>query len=263
MRKPGLAAASLAALLLASCGGGSDDGAGNEVQLGKTGPALAPVPAKRQRPAHASAAAARPAAEPAPQVPERPPITQRLIPFDARRMQETAAYAQRHYGEATTRLDPKVIVEHYTVIPTAAGVIDRFSRNEPDTELHERPGVCSHFLIDRDGTILQLVPVRLICRHTVGLNDVAIGIEHVGASDSEVMTDQAQLRASLRLTDWLRCRYGIARSDVIGHAESLSSPYHHEAVPQLARQTHDDFQPATMNRYRTMIGSKTCGGSRR
>jgi N-acetylmuramoyl-L-alanine amidase len=173
-------------------------------------------------------------------------------------MEQTAAYSQRHYGGAETRLDPKVIVEHYTVFPTAAQTIDLFSKNEPDTELHELPGVCSHFLIDRDGTIFQLVPVNLICRHTVGLNDVAIGIEHVGASDSEVMNDKAQLRASLRLTAWLRCRYGIALDDVIGHAESLSSPYHHEAVAALARQTHDDFQPATMKRYRGMIGASGC-----
>jgi N-acetylmuramoyl-L-alanine amidase len=259
MRKSGWVAAGVAAFLLANCGGGRDDGAGNEVQLGKTGPA--PAPTKRQRPAHPRTAAAPPAANAQPRASARPQITERFIPFDERRMQETAAYARRHYNDATTRLDPKVIVEHYTVIPTAAGVIDLFSRNEPDAELHERPGVCSHFLIDRDGTIIQLVALRLICRHTVGLNDVAIGVEHVGASDSEVMADQAQLRASLRLTEWLRCRYGIARSDVIGHAESLSSPYHHEAVPQLAHQTHDDFQPATMKRYRRMIRSQTCGGA--
>jgi beta-N-acetylhexosaminidase len=173
-------------------------------------------------------------------------------------MEETAAYSQRHYGAAKTRLDPKVIVEHFTVLRTAAEVVERFAKNEPDVELRERPGVCSHFLVDRDGTILQLVPVNLICRHTVGLNDVAIGIEHVGAADSEVMNNPAQLRASLGLTAWLRCRFGIAPTNVIGHAESLSSPFHHEAVRALARQTHHDFQPATMERYRAKLEARDC-----
>jgi N-acetyl-anhydromuramyl-L-alanine amidase AmpD len=87
----------------------------------------------------------------------------------------------------------------------------------------------------------------------VGLNDVAIGIEHVGVSDADVMGRPAQLDASLRLTRWLQGRYGIATADVIGHAESLSSPYHHERVAAMRRRTHGDFQPATMRRYRARL----------
>ena len=117
----------------------------------------------------------------------------------------------------------------------------------------ERPGVCAHFIVDRDGTIYQLVSLALICRHTVGLNDRAIGIEHVGFSDAEILGRPAQIRASLRLTRWLQARYGIARRDVIGHAESLSSPYHHERVARLRKQTHGDFAPPAMRRYRARL----------
>ena len=59
-----------------------------------------------------------------------------------------------------------------------------------------------------------------------------------------------QLAASLRLTRWLQGRFGILERDVIGHAESLSSPYHHELVRAMRRRTHGDFAPATMRRYR-------------
>ena len=38
------------------------------------------------------------------------------------------------------------------------------------------------------------------------------------------------MAASLRLTRWLRCRYGIGVNNVIGHSESLRSPYHRERV---------------------------------
>ena len=81
--------------------------------------------------------------------------------------------------------------------------------------LHELPNVCSHFVIDRDGTIHQLVPLGLMCRHTVGLNWTAIGIEHVGINDAEVLGDPAQMRASLRLTHWLMSRYDITLPNVI------------------------------------------------
>jgi beta-N-acetylhexosaminidase len=118
-------------------------------------------------------------------------------------------------------------------------------------ELGERPGVCAHFLIDRDGTITQLVPLRLRCRHTIGLNHVAIGVEHVGLSDADITG--RQLRASLRLTRWLQARFGIRTRDVIGHAESLSSPYHHERVRALRDRTHGDFSRRTMRRYRARL----------
>ena len=89
-------------------------------------------------------------------------------------------------------------------------------------------------MIDRDGTIYRLVPPSIICRHTVGLNYTAIGIEHVGTSDGQILDDRRQLDASLRLTLWLMSRYGIRLRNVIGHNESLTSPYHRERYPRLA-----------------------------
>jgi beta-N-acetylhexosaminidase len=59
-----------------------------------------------------------------------------------------------------------------------------------------------------------------------------------------------QVRASLRLTRWLMDRHDIPRRHVIGHAESLSSPFHEERVKRLRKQTHGDMAPATMRRYR-------------
>jgi len=73
-----------------------------------------------------------------------------------------------------------------------------------------------------------------------------------------MLGDRAQLDASLRLTAWLRCRHGIGLGDVIGHAESLTSRYHQEQVPALKRQTHDDFQRASMERYRSLLAKRTC-----
>jgi beta-N-acetylhexosaminidase len=92
-----------------------------------------------------------------------------------------------------------------------------------------------------------------MCRHTVGLNYTAIGIEHVGTSDGQVMGNSRQRKASLRLTRILQGRYHVKTRNVIGHNESLSSPYHREHVAKLRHQTHGDFRHSTMNRYRKFL----------
>jgi beta-N-acetylhexosaminidase len=165
-------------------------------------------------------------------------------------------YAQRHYGVDDYRLRrPRVIVEHYTVTDTFQPVFDTFAPNLPDQELHELPGICSHFVVDRDGTIYQLVRTTIMCRHTVGLNYTAIGIEHVGRSDAQVLGNPRQLAASLRLTRMLQGRYRISTRNVIGHNESLTSPFHRERVARLRTQTHADFPKSAMDVYRRRLGA--------
>jgi N-acetylmuramoyl-L-alanine amidase len=162
-----------------------------------------------------------------------------------------AAYSQRHYGQYQWRLrHPKVIVEHMAQTPTALAVRNTFAPDVADVELGELPNVCSHFVISPAGRIFQLVNLRTRCRHTVGLNWTAIGIEHAGYGDSDLLGRRRELTASLRLTQYLRCHFGIGVGDVIGHAESLTSPYHHERVPSLRTQTHGDMDHGSMRVYR-------------
>ena len=187
-------------------------------------------------------------------VPVKPPVVQKPIPFGPGRRAETARYAARHYGLHTWRLaHPHVIVEHYTASTTFSSAWNTFASDVPDPELRELPGTCAHFVIDRDGTIYQLVPLTTICRHTVGLNWTAIGIEHVGTSDAQILGDPRQLAASLQLTLWLAHRYGITLPNVIGHAESLTSPYHRERYAPWRCQTHGDWTHADMTTYRAKL----------
>jgi N-acetylmuramoyl-L-alanine amidase len=212
------------------------------------------TPAAKPRPAKPRPTASRP-------IPARPAIVQRPIPFGAKRREEMRAYARRHYGLDSFRLQgPKVIVEHYTVTDTFQSAYDTFANDVPDVELHELPGVCAHFIVDKDGTIYQLVALNNMCRHTVGLNDTAIGVEQVGRSAREILDRPAQIGAVVRLTAWLRCRYAIALRDVIGHNESLSSRYHHEDVAAMRRQTHSDWTRAEMTPVRARIGRYRCPG---
>jgi N-acetylmuramoyl-L-alanine amidase len=186
--------------------------------------------------------------------PPRPRIVWKPIPFPAARQAETAAYSLRHYGTASWKLrSPHVIVEHFTANESLSGTWNAFAADTPDAELHELPGDCAHFVIDRDGTVYQLVPLGTRCRHTVGLNWTAIGIEQVGESDAEILANPRELHAALGLTLWLMSRYHIALGDVIGHAESLGSPYHHELDAAWRCQTHSDWSTADMNRFRSLL----------
>ena len=188
--------------------------------------------------------------------PPKPAIVVKPIPFGAARRAETAAYARRHYGIDTWRLThPHVIVEHYTAATTFSSTYNAFASDAPDSELHELPGVCAHFVVDTDGRIYQLVSMKIICRHTVGLNYTAIGIEHVGTSDAQILGNPRQLRSSLRLTLWLMSRFGIQLRNVIGHNESLTSPYHHERVAAWRCQTHGDWSHGDMNLYRYKLAA--------
>jgi murein peptide amidase A len=187
----------------------------------------------------------------------KPQMERHRIPFGSKRKTEMRRYAKRHYGISDYRLrHPRVIVLHLTATESTQSVINTFSRDAPDAELGELPGLCAHYLIDPRGHTLELVSRRVMCRHTVGLNHVSIGIEHVGVRESEVMGRRRQLRASLRLVRWLQARYGIRTRNVIGHNESLSSPYHHERVARLRNQTHADFPRPVAGRYRHLLEAK-------
>jgi len=193
----------------------------------------------------------------------KPHIVWKPIPYGPTRKAEMAAYAERHYGIHSWVLHPKVIVEHYTASNSFSAAWNAFAANTPDPELHELPGDCAHFIIDRDGTIYQLVHLNVMCRHTVGLNYVAIGIEHVGTSDAEILHDRAQLRSSLELTAWLVDRYHILVRNVIGHNESLSSPYHRELYKPWAHQTHADWNHPDMTVYRGKLKALLRADARR
>jgi N-acetylmuramoyl-L-alanine amidase len=185
--------------------------------------------------------------------PPKPHVVWKPIPFGPARLAETAAYAKRHYGIDSHVLHPRAIVEHVTATSSFSSAYNTFENDAPDAELHELPGTCAHFIVDSNGTIYQLVRLNVICRHTVGLNWAAIGIEHVGLSDAQVLGDAAQMRSSLALTVWLMWRYKIPLADVIGHNESLSSPLHKELYPAWRCQTHGDWKRADMNVYRTRL----------
>lgn len=170
----------------------------------------------------------------------KPHIVADYIPFGAKRRQQMAEYSQRRYGDSSIVLHPKVIVIHYTAGGTAASVHDLFASNTPNGG--ELPGVVSHFIVDKDGTIYQELPLDIRGRHAIGLNHVAIGIEFVQEdgsgpewADQQILHRKKQMAGGLALVAWLQAKYGIQDRDVIGHASANDSRY----FKDLAGKTND------------------------
>ena len=182
----------------------------------------------------------------------RPPIVKKFIPFGKKRKAQMSAYSERHYGDHTYVLsDPKVIVQHFTTSHQMMDAWWYFANNTPARG--ELPGVCSHFLLDTDGTIYQVMPLTIRCRHATGLNNLAIGIEDVGVSDQEILGNRKMMKSSLALTVWLMAKYDIPVRDVIGHAEILNSPWHHDLVKRFQCMVHSDWSRPHMRIYRGLL----------
>ena len=167
---------------------------------------------------------------PAPAIPA-PKIVDDHIPYPKSRKHQMARYSKRHYGKRAWRLtNHKVIVLHFTGGGSYTSVWNHFASNAPNRG--ELPGVCAHYVVGKDGTIHELVRPRVRCRHAIGLNHVAIGIEMVQRTgpgshwaDQKILHRKPQIRAALRLVRYLRNRYDIKLRNVIGHSMANDSRF--------------------------------------
>ncbi len=124
--------------------------------------------------------------------------------FTDERLRLTAAYCLTHYGSESAELrEPQMIVVHYTAFATRAESLGFFAppRLDPVSRRDIKGGgavnVSAHYLIDRDGTILQLAPDNVVCRHTIGFNWTALAIENVGSNAADLTAAQASATAEL------------------------------------------------------------------
>jgi N-acetylmuramoyl-L-alanine amidase len=184
----------------------------------------------------------------------RPPIVQKYIPYGARREAETARYNNRHYGPDQNTFvltNPKVVVLHFTAGANWRSAWSTFAndtRYESTPHLLEYPGVSAHFIVCKDGTIIQCVPLRLRARHAIGMNWTSIGIEIVQEvpsgmtghwADQQILRRTRQVNAVVKLVRYLQGRFQIKTGNVIGHAMVNDSPYFKELMKNTKNRTGD------------------------
>lgn len=150
-------------------------------------------------------------------------IIQRPIIFDAKREALSIQYLKERHGieQNNAEIAPKMVVVHWTVVPTLEKTFDVFNPAElPSSRAKissaSSLNVSAHFLVDRDGTTYQLLPTNTFARHTIGLNYTAIGIENIADGDTLPLTTE-QITANIRLIKQLSNVHDI--NYVIGHHE--------------------------------------------
>lgn len=149
-------------------------------------------------------------------------IVDKPIIFDAERIALTKEYLATRHGlmMENPTIVPKMIVLHWTVIPTLQQSFDAFNPSKlpgrPNLATASSLNVSSQFLVDRDGSIYRLMPETTMARHVIGLNHTAIGVENVGGTEDLPLT-KAQKKSNIWLVKYLANKYPIEY--VIGHYE--------------------------------------------
>ena len=151
-------------------------------------------------------------------------IIERPIIYDSTRKALSLQYLQERHALTLTEptISPKMIVSHWTAIPTLESSFNAFNPVLLPNVRKELKGasplnVSIHFLVDRDGTIYRLMPENLMARHVIGLNWCALGIENVGDGNKFPLTE-AQLKANIWLVKYLKKKYNSIEY-LIGHYE--------------------------------------------
>ncbi len=152
-------------------------------------------------------------------------IIQTPIPFDEERIALTKEYIKTHYNLNVTdiKIVPKIIFIHYTALDSYKKTLKRFMPSElpADRPLIKKGGmlnVSTHFLIEQNGTIHQLMPLDFMARHVIGLNYNSIGIENVGGEKEKDNLTPEQLQANIFLVNYLKKKFSTIEY-VAGHQE--------------------------------------------
>ena len=97
---------------------------------------------------------------------------------------------------------------------------------------HRGSGVSAHFVVGRDGRVVQMVPVEMRAWHAGvsqlagvgGVNDYSVGIEMVNLDDGRDPYTDAQYRSVAGIIRLLRTRLTIPNDRIVSHAQIALPP---------------------------------------
>lgn len=114
-----------------------------------------------------------------------------------------------------------LVVLHITAGSTMEGAFNTF---QGSIAPHR---VSAHFIIDRDGTVYQLLSISETAWHASAVNGHSIGIENV-AVPGKLMATEAQYAASAALVRWLceQMKVPADRTHVRSHNEASPADGH-------------------------------------
>ncbi len=151
-------------------------------------------------------------------------IIEKPIIFNEERITLTQQYRAQHYDiqEQSICIQPQMIVLHWTEIADLNASFQAMNdvrlSGRDDIDYASALNVSAHFLVDRDGSIYQLMPDHWMARHTIGLNNIALGIENVGGVNHQEDLTDAQVSANAKLVRHLQTKFPTI-THIIGHFE--------------------------------------------
>ena len=152
-------------------------------------------------------------------------IQQTPIQFADERITLTKEYIKDHYAldVEDIKIVPKIVLIHYTAIEGFEKSLARFAsqtlpNDRPEISQASSLNVSTHFMVERDGTIHQLMPLDFMARHVIGLNYSSIGIENVGGEGYVQDLTVEQLLANIFIVKYLKKKFPSIEY-VVGHHE--------------------------------------------
>jgi hypothetical protein len=149
------------------------------------------------------------------------PVLQKMLPCEDWK-EEYEAYFQRHNNDTSLILDPKIIVIRSTNFPSVDALWNVWKQGSLYDEGDDGPiygHLSCHFIVDKMGTIHQLLPLNLRSKGAYGVNHCAITIETIGLSNGDILNNIQQKQAVYSLVSVIMKKFGIPLSKVYGHHE--------------------------------------------
>jgi hypothetical protein len=149
-----------------------------------------------------------------------------ILPLVASFMLTTASAREHGRGRPPTSI--VAIVIHAVSGPACIGGVVRFRpvREGDDDAVYWRkiligaPQNDAHFVIDRNGIRLPVIPVTEIANHTRGINDVSVGIELVNRGDGREPFAEVQINSLIELIKEMRSQYpAIPIENIVAHSD--------------------------------------------
>lgn len=127
--------------------------------------------------------------------------------------------ASPNFNERPANTPITAVVLHSTVEPTTEGTINIF--------LNPASQVSAHFVVGRDGRVVQMVPLEKRAWHAGvstldgqgDLNNYSVGIEMVNLNDGKDPYPDAQVQAVAGIIRFLRAHYTITDDHIVSHAQ--------------------------------------------
>ena len=143
---------------------------------------------------------------------------------------QIAKYSKYHYGDYEWKLDPKVIVLHYTVFETFP-----WNLVITDTFKNEAPGLAVHYVIDGE-KIWRILPDNVRTRGCYGMNHVGINIEMIAKDATDLAGRKKTLETCARLCQELMTKHNIGIEKIYSHQQvGLMDPKVTPEVKDLVR----------------------------